>query len=146
MIAKSINYVVKPGSLLAYNTLPQYLDPNEEELRWLRQSFGNTYWVLAYGVRLYRRLSGKASDEYRNFFSEASRILSENHQLYTIRQQTPFLNQAYSSKRAFLGNFLKEPNVHTAYKLWMINRWNHQKTTPTWANAGLKPDWYNPVI
>ena len=95
---------------------------------WTRQSLGNFQWLLDHMICLSdnREHKSKRLIPTFKFFLESSTKFPEI-------KLTPFCNCT---------TYKEEEDVHQAYQMYLIDKWNSDKRQPTW-NYGKKPEWYN---
>lgn len=90
---------------------------------WTRQTIKNYYWLL---------------DHFQYLCDEYSKRYNKIHKCETFKKD--FISAASlinNGDLTFFPNctiFKDEPDIHKAYRDYLVHKWNNDKRTPTWYN------------
>lgn len=93
---------------------------------WARQSVGNYRWLLKHFIALL--------DEYAERYGREHAYLEHVNQYFELighipeGDQTPFVNCARNQTHGI--DYTGEPDVHRAYKLYLVDRWTKTDKHP----------------
>ena len=96
---------------------------------WCRTTQGNYKWLLAHFKALCDEYTARTGKTHAS--SKLLPTLESNTYLIPEGEQTPFSNNARNLTKGV--DFTKETNVHTAYQLYLGQRWENDIIEPVWS-------------
>lgn len=107
--------------------------------RWVRESSHNMAWLVDHmQAMVTQKSNGHKSAKLLPIFRDY--LSHENWSQYRHSSKTPFANCA---RNVDLGiDFTWIADVHEAYRLYHVARWETDSRAPTW-KWGERPKWYN---
>lgn len=94
---------------------------NHPSSKWARETRGNYEWLLSHFEALCEEYTSRYNKTHK--CAQFTALFAQNANLIPSGDQTPFPNCT---------TYKNEPDVHLAYKLYMNDKWDNDKRTPTW--------------